>query len=85
MDPRSFYGHYLPAIAYEATSKPADAVKFREKLIELDPWNTSNMLQLIRDYMAIGDKSAAEKVAEIIKRNYPGSPADIEATALRVG
>ena len=43
------------------------------------------MLQLIRDYMAIGDKSAAEKVAEIIKRNYPGSPADIEATALRVG
>jgi O-antigen ligase len=85
LDPRSFYGHYLPAIAYEATSKPAKATMFREKLIELDPWNTSNMLQLIKDYMAVGDKTSAKKVIEIIKRIYPGSPAEIEATALLVG
>jgi tetratricopeptide (TPR) repeat protein len=85
LDPRSFYGHYLPAIAYEATSKPAKATMFREKLIELDPWNTSNMLQLIKDYMALGDKTSAKKVMEIIKRIYPGSPAEIEATALLVG
>jgi hypothetical protein len=85
LDPRSFYGHYLPALAYEASSKPAEAIKFREKLIELDPWNTSNMLQLIRDYLAVGDKSSAKKVSEIIKRNYPGSPADIEASTLLAG
>jgi tetratricopeptide (TPR) repeat protein len=85
LDPRSFYGHYLPALAYEASSKPAEAIKFREKLIELDPWNTSNMLQLIKDYLAVGDKSLAKKVAETIKRNYPGSPADIEASTLLAG
>jgi O-antigen ligase len=85
LDSRSFYGHYLPAIAYEATSKPAKATVFREKLVELDPWNTSNMLQLIKDYMAVGNKNEAARVIEIIKRNYPGSPAEIEATALLVG
>jgi tetratricopeptide (TPR) repeat protein len=85
LDPRSFYGHYLPALAYEASSKPAEAIKFREKLIELDPWNTSNMLQLIKDYLAVGDKSSAKKVVEIIKRNYPGSQSDIDASALLVG
>jgi O-antigen ligase len=85
IDPRSFYGHYLPALAYEASSKPAEAKKFREKLIELDPWNTSNMLQLIKDYLAVGDKSSANKVAEMIKRNYPGSQSDIDASALLVG
>jgi two-component SAPR family response regulator len=85
LDPRSFYGQYIPALAYEASSKPAEAIKFREKLIELDPWNTSNMLQLIKDYLAVGDKSSAKKVAENIKRNYPGSQADIDASALLVG
>jgi len=84
IDQRSFYGNYLPALAYEASSKPAEALKFRKKLIELDPWNTSNMLQLIKDYLAIGDKSSAEKVVELIKINYPGSQSDIDASALLV-
>ena len=85
LDPRSFYGHYLPAIAYEATSKPADAVKFREKLIELDPWNTSNMLQLIKNYLATGDRAKAAATAALIKQIYPGSQSDIDAAALLVG
>jgi O-antigen ligase len=85
LDPRSFYGQYLPALAYEATGKLGEAISFREKLVALDPWNTSNMLQLIKDYMAIGDKSSAKKVVEIIKRNYPGSQSDIDASALLVG
>jgi len=85
LDARSFYGQYLPAVAYEATSKPSEAIKFREKLVELDPWNTSNMLQLIKDYLAIGDKSKAVATAAQIKQNYPGSQADIDAAALLVG
>jgi O-antigen ligase len=85
LDARSFYGQYLPAVALEATSKPADAIKFREKLVELDPWNTSNMLQLIRNYLAVGDKEKAAATAALIKRNYPGSQSDIDAEALLVG
>jgi len=85
LDARSFYGQYLPAVAYEATNKLAEAIKFREKLVLLDPWNTSNMLQLIKNYVAIGDKAKAVAVAAQIKRNYPGSQADLDAAALLVG
>jgi O-antigen ligase len=85
LDARSFYGQYFPALAYEATSKPADAIKFREKLIELDPWNTSNMLQLMKNYLAVGEKAKAITTALRIKQNYPGSQADIDAAALLVG
>ena len=85
LDPRSFYGHYLPALAYESTSKPADAIPYREKLVILDPWNTSNMLQLIKNYLSVGEKDKASAVAAKIKENYPGSPADVEATTLLAG
>jgi O-antigen ligase len=85
IDPRSFYGQYLPAIAYEATSNPAKAIIFREKLVELDPWNTSNMLQLIKNYLATGNRANAAATAALIKQNYPGSQSDIDAAALLVG
>jgi O-antigen ligase len=85
LDARSFYGQYFPAIAYEATGKPVEAIAFREKLIELDPWNTSNMLQLIKNYLAVGDKAKATTTALRIKQNFPGSQADIDAAALLVG
>ena len=85
IDPRSFYGQYLPAIAYEAISSPKKAIAYREKLLELDPWGNSNMIQLIKDYLAINDRENANLIAERIKRNYPGSQADIDASALLVG
>jgi tetratricopeptide (TPR) repeat protein len=85
IDPRSFYGQYFPAIAYEATSNPAKAVTFREKLVELDPWNTSNMLQLIKNYLATGDRAKAAATAALIQQIYPGSQSDIDAAALLVG
>jgi hypothetical protein len=40
---------------------------------------------LIKDYLSVGDKSAAEEIAALIKRNYPGSQSDIDASALLVG
>jgi len=85
LDPRSFYGHYLPAIANEATSKPAEATKFREKLVELDPWNTSNIVQLIKDYLAVGQKAKAQALGNLIHKNYPGSQSDLDASALLAG
>jgi len=85
LDPRSFYGQYLPALAYEATGKPGEAISFREKLVALDPWNTSNMLQLIKNYIALDEKAKASAIANKIKENYPGSPADLEASTLLAG
>jgi len=85
LDPRSFYGQYLPALAYEATGKPGEAILFREKLAVLDPWNTSNMLQLIKNYIALDQKAKASAIAQRIKEIYPGSPADIEASTLLAG
>ena len=85
LDPRSFYGQYLPALAYEASGKPGEAISYREKLVVLDPWNTSNMLQLIKNYMALNERAKASAIANKIKENYPGSPADLEASTLLAG
>lgn len=85
LDPRSFYGQYLPALAYEATGKPGEAISYREKLVVLDPWNNSNMLQLIKNYMALNERAKALAIADKIKENYPGSPADLEASTLLAG
>jgi O-antigen ligase len=85
LDPRSFYGQYLPALAYEATGKPGEAISFREKLVVLDPWNTSNMLQLIKNYIALNERTKASAIAKKINQNYPGSPADLEASTLLAG
>jgi two-component SAPR family response regulator len=65
-------------------SRP-DAIKYRERLKELDPWNTASQLELIRNYLSIGDKASAQEVATLINRNYPGSQSDIDASALLVG
>jgi O-antigen ligase len=85
IDSRSFYGQYLPAIAYEATGKPAEAIEFREKLLKLDPWGNANMIQLIKNYLAVGNRVEAEALAARIKENYPGSQSDIDASALLIG
>ena len=82
IDPRSFYGQYLPAIAYEATGKPTEAIEFRKKLLKLDPWGNANMIQLIKNYLAVGNRGEAEALAAKIRENYPGSQSDIDAAAL---
>lgn len=82
IDPRSFYGQYLPAIAYEAISRPREAIKYRETLLKLDPWGTGNMLQLMRDYIAAGDEDSAISVKKKISDLFPGSQASIDAESL---
>ena len=79
LDPRSFYGQYLPAIAYEASNKPREAIKYRETLMKLDPWGTGNMLQLMRDYIAVGDEELAISINKRISDLFPGSQASIDA------
>jgi O-antigen ligase len=85
VDQRSYYGNYYAAVVYESTEKRTEAIKYRERLKELDPWNNTSLIELIKGYLSVGDKASAEKIAAEIKRNYPGSQSDIDASALLVG
>jgi O-antigen ligase len=85
IDSRSYYGNYFAAFALEALNQRSEAIKYRERLKELDPWNNASLIELIKDYLSVGNKASAEEIAGLIKRNYPGSQSDIDASALLVG
>ena len=85
IDSRSYYGNYFAAFALEALNKRADAIKYRERLKKLDPWNNASLIELIKNHLSVGDKASAAEIAALIKRNYPGSQSDIDASALLVG
>ena len=69
----------------ESAGKQADAIKYRERLKTLDPWNNASLIELAKDYLAVGDKDSAASIVALIKKNFPGSQADIDASALLVG
>ena len=85
VDSRSYYGNYLAAFALEALNKRSAAIKYRERLKELDPWNSASLIELIKNYLSAGNRASAQEIADLIKRNYPGSQQVIDATALLVG
>jgi O-antigen ligase len=85
VDTRSYYGNYFPALTLEAMNSRPDAIKYRERLKELDPWNNSSLIELIKNYLSVGNKISAAETAALIKRNYPGSQFDIDAAALLIG
>ena len=85
IDPRSYYGNLFPALTYEALEKRNLAIAYRERLMTLDPWNNLNLIELIKNYLSMGEKASAAEIAALIKRNYPGSQSDIDASALLVG
>ena len=84
IDSRSYYGNYFAAFALEALNKRSEAIKYRERLKELDPWNNASLIELIKDYLSVGKTDSAAEIAALIKRNYPGSQADTDASALLV-
>jgi O-antigen ligase len=85
VDSRSYYGNYFAAFALEALNKRPEAIKYRERLKELDPWNSASLIELIKNYLSVGNKASAAEIVALIKRNYPGSQSDIDASALLVG
>ena len=85
VDPRSYYGNYFSAVVNESDSKWAEAIKYRERLKTLDPWNNASLIELAKDYLAVGDKDSAASIVALIKKNFPGSQADLDASALLVG
>jgi O-antigen ligase len=84
IDSRSYYGNYFAAFALETLNKRSEAIKYRERLKELDPWNNSSLIELIKDYLSVGNKASAAEISALIKQNYPGSQSVIDAEALLV-
>lgn len=83
-DPKSQNGNLLRATAFELSKKYAQAIPVRDRLMELDPWNAQNMLQIVRDYLAIKDvenaKAMADKIAQFVPRR---GEADTAATLVK--
>lgn len=85
LDERSYYANYFRAFTLESVGKRIEAIHYRESLLKLDPWGSDSQVELIKNYLVAGDKESAQEVAALIKRNYPGSQSDIDASALLGG
>ena len=82
IDSRSYYGKYFAAVVYENKSDFAKANSYRQEITKIDPWNTRNMLQMLKNYLALGDRDSASNVALTIAKIYPDSAENIEASTL---
>jgi len=75
-DPEDWVSWWFMASAYEESGDRVAAIPARKKTVELDPWNTSVLLELAKDQLAAGDKSAFEKSkSEILRINPTGADA----------
>ena len=82
IDSRSYYGKYFAAVVYENKGDFDKANSYRTEITRIDPWNTKNMLQMVRNYLALDDRESANKIAAKIAKIYPDSAENIEAVTL---
>ena len=54
-NPRNLDALNILVITYEQTNKISEAIMYREKISNLDPWNAANYLALGKDYKIQGD------------------------------
>jgi len=81
-DSRNLDALNLLAMTYEQLNSLSDAISYREKLGELDPWNATNYLALGKDYKAQGDsiksKAMLDKILSFASENQIASQAKID-------
>jgi tetratricopeptide (TPR) repeat protein len=65
-DPRNLDAITTLALMYENLDKIPDAIEYRLKISELDPWNAVNYLQLGKDYKLQGDQTKSNEMLEKI-------------------
>jgi O-antigen ligase len=72
-DPRNLDAINGLALTLEQLNKIPDAITYREKMTELDPWNAANYLALGKDYRAQGDfvksKEMLDKILSFASNN----------------
>ncbi|MEI9906696.1 MAG: O-antigen ligase family protein [Actinomycetota bacterium] len=72
-DPRNLSGLNMAAYANDIQKNFAQAIPYREKLVEYQPWITKNMTDLVHDYMVTGQKDKAVALAAKIAKLAPDS------------
>ena len=65
-DPRNLDAITTLALMYENLDKIPDAIEYRLKISELDPWNAVNYLQLGKDYKAQGNATMSKEMLDKI-------------------
>lgn len=85
IDHKSQMGNLLSASAYEMSKKYELALLYRLRIIELDPWNAGNMLELVRDYVFLEDMPKAIDMADKISKLNPRGGEAADAAALIKG
>jgi tetratricopeptide (TPR) repeat protein len=78
-DPRNLDTLNFLAGLSEEMGKINDAVNFRMKIVNLDPWNAKNYLALSRDYKKLGELENARKMVEKIKSFASMDPIALQA------
>jgi tetratricopeptide (TPR) repeat protein len=66
-DSRNLDALFYLAEFYQKTGNFAEAINYRIKIIDLDPWNSYNYLQLGRMYKLNGDFTSMQKMLESIE------------------
>jgi len=81
-DPRNLDGLKLLAMTYEQLNSLPDAILYREKISELDPWNAANYLDLGKNYKSQGDsiksKAMLDKILSFASENQIATQAKID-------
>jgi tetratricopeptide (TPR) repeat protein len=85
IDSRSYFGNYFSAVIFEAEGNFQKAIEYRIKVRLLDPWNNVNLIALMKDYLAVGDRAEALKIQLHLKKYFPESQSYLDASALLVG
>jgi tetratricopeptide (TPR) repeat protein len=63
---------------------PTESISLREKIIDLDPWNAKNYLELGKLYLILGSKQEAVKVLDKLNSFAPKSVEALELDGLLV-
>ena len=81
-DPRNSDALMLLATTYEQSNKLSEAIVYREKIAELDPWNAANYLAIGKLYKAQGDairtKMTLDKILSFASENQISTQAKID-------
>jgi O-antigen ligase len=72
-DPRNISGNHMLAYAYDVGGNFKEAIKYREMLVEVEPWKTKNMTDLVHDYVVTKQLRKAKDLAAHIEKLSPGS------------
>ena len=82
IDPRNLDALQFLAQIYEAQNKISDAIYYREKIVQLDPWNASNYLALGKYYKLqenpIKSKIMLDKILSFVRDNPIADQAKID-------